>query len=348
MPRLNVYKLISLAAVVAFAWLGLRFLLPIAMPFLLGLGLALAAEPMTSLLQRRCRLPRPLCAFFGVSGSLILLSGLLMLLASVLVREAGVLARTLPDLGQSAMSAMTNLQDRLLALAMNTPESVRPVLNRGILELFGSGEQLMEQAVRRVPAAASSVLSHVPGSALTLGTAILSAYMISARLPKLRSFCRERLPNTFCSRFLPALQRLKAALWGWLKAQVKLSGMSFLILLIGFLLLRIPYAPILAAVTAVVDALPVLGCGTVLVPWAVVCLLQGNVFQGLGLLGIYAAVLLTRSALEPRLLGKQLGLDPLVTLMALYAGFKLWGFAGMLLSPLIATAATELAAEAKK
>ena len=97
----------------------------------------------------------------------------------------------------------------------------------------------------------------------------------------------------------------------------------------------------LASLITLVDAFPVLGVGTVLVPWSLLELIQGNRGMGLGLLGLYALIWLIRSVLEPKLLGKELGLDPLVTLVCIYAGFRLWGLSGMLLSPIIAMAITQ-------
>ena len=90
------------------------------------------------------------------------------------------------------------------------------------------------------------------------------------------------------------------------------------------------------------DAFPILGTGTVLLPWALVSLLGGNKVQALGLASIYVAISLSRSVLEPKLLGSHLGLDPLVTLAALYAGYKLWGFGGLILAPVLAVAAVQL------
>ena len=141
---------------------------------------------------------------------------------------------------------------------------------------------------------------------------------------------------------LDALKRVRKAVSSWLLAQLQLSGVTFTILLLGYLLLGVSYAPLWALVTAVVDALPVLGTGSVLLPWSLISLLQGNVAQAIGLVGIYVVVAVTRSVLEPRLLGKHLGLDPLVTLIALYVGYKLWGIAGMILSPLLAVTVLQL------
>jgi predicted PurR-regulated permease PerM len=135
-------------------------------------------------------------------------------------------------------------------------------------------------------------------------------------------------------------------LGAWLQKKVKSPLCNpilvAVILLVGFLLLKIPFAPLWAALIALVDAVPLLGTGTVLIPWALVCFLQKNTARALGLLGIYTVALVSRSTMEPRLVGKQLGLDPLLTLFSLYAGFKLWGVAGMILSPVLAVAAGQL------
>jgi predicted PurR-regulated permease PerM len=98
----------------------------------------------------------------------------------------------------------------------------------------------------------------------------------------------------------------------------------------------------LAALITLVDAFPVLGVGTVLVPWSILRFVQNDYVLGIGLLALYAAIWLVRSVLEPRLLGKELGLDPLVTLIAIYAGFRLWGLGGMLLTPILAMAVTQI------
>ena len=141
---------------------------------------------------------------------------------------------------------------------------------------------------------------------------------------------------------LAAGKRMKAALTGWLKAQLKLMAMTLTILLAGFLLLRIPKAPLWALGVTAVDAFPILGTGTILLPWALFSLLQGSGARALGLLGLYATVTLTRSLLEPKLVGRHLGLDPLATLMALYIGYKLWGLPGMIAAPLLAVTALQL------
>ena len=110
-------------------------------------------------------------------------------------------------------------------------------------------------------------------------------------------------------------------------------------------MLGIPYAPLWSGFIAIVDAVPLLGTGTVLIPWSVVSLLQHRQLQAIGLLILYGITFLTRTALEPRLVGRQLGLDPLLTLAALYVGFLFWGIGGMLLAPLTCVVVKEALAE---
>ena len=203
----------------------------------------------------------------------------------------------------------------------------------------------MDKAIRFALGLAGNLLSHIPDSALGLGTAVISGFMISAKLPKIRFWISRRISIERLRPVLAAGKRMKDAAFGWLLAQCKLMGLTFSILTLGFLLLRIPHTLLWALGVSVVDAFPVLGTGTILLPWALICFLQEDGARAVGLLGIYAVISLTRSALEPRLVGRHLGLDPLVTLMALYAGYKLWGIGGMILAPLLAVTALQIAPE---
>lgn len=342
MHRITLRRIVLLGAGFLGAWLFVRYGLPVTMPFLVGLLLALAAEPAVRL-GIRLRLPRWAATGVGVSVTLLLLASLVGFLGAVLVRELGVLAGRLPDLQQTARNATAQLQNLLQNAASHAPAGVQPLVERSVARLSASGTDLMEQAAGRLPGALSRFLSRVPDGALGIGTAILAAFMISARLPKLKALAKEKTPPVVREKLLPALGRIKAAIGGWLKAQCKLCGITFVVVLAGFLVLQIPLAPVWAAVVALVDAVPVLGTGTVLLPWALFSLLQHQHLRSVGLLLTYAAAFLTRTILEPRLVGRHLGLDPLVTLIFLYFGYRFWGILGMLLSPMLAAALTAAA-----
>ena len=335
-------KIVSLLGVFFGVWLGIRYLLPLFSPFLLGAGLALAAEPVTSFFWKKMHLPRGVCAGIGVSMTFFLISLALLILGALIVREMGLLAGVLPDLGVTAKSGISALSGWLQDMTQYAPGGIRDHLSRSIGEFFSSGTALLDKAVRYGLGLASGVLSHVPDGALSLGTGIISSFMISAKLPKIKTWLSQRLPKNKLQPVLEAAKRIKAAIGGWLLAQLKLAGITWTILTIGFVLLRISFAPLWAVLVALVDMFPILGTGTVLIPWSIISLLQDNHPRAIGLIGIYALVSLTRSALEPKLVGKQLGLDPLITLIALYAGYKIWGIGGMLLAPLLAVTAMQL------
>ncbi len=331
-----------LAAAFLLVWLGLKYLLPVLLPFLLGGLLALAAEPVVGFGTRQLRLPRGLAAGLGVTATLVLLLTVLSVAGAAAVKELGSLARAVPDLEATARQGIVVVQDWLISVADKTPEGVRPILTRTVLNLFDDSNQVLEQVSSRLPGMVTAVLGWVPDGFLGIGTGILAGFMFSARLPKLKQALAARLPERWYTTCLPALKRVHRGLGLWLKAQGKLAAVIYGIVAVGFLLLRIPYGPLWAVLVALVDAVPLLGTGTVLLPWALVLLLQGNPLRAVGLLAIYAAALLTRTVLEPRLVGKQLGLDPLVTLLVMYLGYRFWGFLGLLLAPVLATAARSI------
>lgn len=333
--------LTALAAFLA-VWLTSRFLLPLLSPFLLGSLLALAADPMVRFLNQKLHVPRGISAGIGVGMAFCILAVVFLLLCAFFVRELGNLAGILPNLAETAQSGVSLLQSWLLSLTAHAPQGIRSLLQENISAVFSDGAALVNKALHFLLGLAGNLLSHIPDSALSLGTAIISGFMISAKLPKIKRWLLRRLPREKLRPIFETVKRMKSALFGWLTAQFKLMTMTMMILMLGFVILRIPYAPLWAAGVALVDALPVLGTGTILIPWSVVCFLQQDGGRAIGLLSTYAVASLTRSVLEPRLLGRHLGLDPLVTLMALYVGYKLWGVGGMILAPMLAVAALQI------
>lgn len=327
------------AAIVAGAllglWVGLKYLLPISTPFVLGAGLALAAEPGVKFLSRRLRLPRAAAAGIGVGAVFAVICAVLTLLVGLAVRELRVLAGILPQMELTAREGLNALQNWLLEAAQRASPGVRGLVQRNVMQLFSGSAELLDEFTRRGLAMAGGFLTRLPDSALGIGTTVLAAFLTSAELPRIRQWLREQARRPPLQAVIGFLTRLRATAGQWLIAQFKLLAITCLVLTVGFLLLGIQYAPLWAMAVSVVDALPILGTGTVLVPWSLVCLVQHNTGRALGLVGLYIATALTRSTLEPRLVGRQLGLDPLVTLIALYVGFRLWGLPGMILSPLL-------------
>lgn len=315
------------------AWLGLRLVLPLMYPFLLGTLLALSAEGAADFLERRLRLPRFLAAGLAVGALVAGLGGLMLLLAALAVSQLGNLCQALPSIAATVRSGLALLENRLLSLGSGLPG-----YRQAITGLFSDGEELITRVGRLVLGRAGAILTRLPGQTLSLGTALLSGFMICAKLPSIRTRLRARRADPRLEAFQKALGKLKSTGKLYLCSQLKLMGVTFCLLFAGFSLLRVGYPLLIALLVTLVDALPVLGTGSILIPWALVCFLEGSAARALGLLGLYATAALTRSVLEPKLVGSHLGLDPLVTLMAMYCGLRLWGLGGMLLLPMLAAA----------
>lgn len=340
------YTLLSTALLLG-AWLLMGYLLPIGLPFLLGMGLALAAAPAAEYLRGRWKLPGGLACGVAVSAvfllTLTVLSFLLGLVARQLQRFSGLLPQLEETLGQAAVV----FEQFLTELAGRLPGSLGLWTANLTQTFFSQGGSVLEQLAMQIPKAATGLLGGLSQGAFGLITGIVSAYMICNRLPTLKLWWQNHQPPRWQEVWAPALKGLKKALGGWLLAQLKLAGVAFFVMAVGFLLLRIDNGLLWAGVITLVDAFPILGVGTVLVPWALVCFLQRNAVRAVGLLAIYGVVWLSRSILEPKLVGKGLGLDPLLTLMALYAGWKLWGIAGLLLAPILTMAIAQIVKQLK-
>ena len=339
------YKKLTQAALVlalsmVLLWLSITYLLPVSLPFLLGIALALLAEPAVRLLSRK--LPPAAATAIGVTGVFVLSSAVLALLLTFLVRQLSHISDFWPQLEQGLTQALTALRQWLLRLAPRMPDSIHAFIDHLAEDILSDSGALFSGLLSRLPQLATDLLGNLSEWLFGLITGIISGYMISVRLPKWRQWLRAKLPQRWRSQYLPAVSALKQALGGWLLAEFKLAGIAFIFLAAGLTVLKIQHALTLAGLITLVDAFPVLGVGTVLVPWSILRLVQGDYALGLGLLALYAVIWLVRSVLEPKLLGKELGLDPLVTLVCIYGGFRLWGLGGMLLAPILAMATTRI------
>lgn len=317
-------------------WLTVRYLVPLVAPFLIGGGIALAAEPGVNLIQRKWQWKRFPAVLLCVSLTLLLFVTLVALLGAAAVRELGSAAQYAPRIGDTIGQGMTVLEDFLVSLADRAPENIRPMLIQTVLDTFQGGNAMLQQATGKIPGVVAGIVGKVTKGVLTVGTGIIAGYMISVRLPRIRQWISDHLPENWTKRGLPALKKAKKTFGCWAKAQLKLMLAIWIVVSVGLILLKIPYGFLWAVFVAMVDAVPILGTGTILIPWAVVSFLQGNTNQGGGLMAIYGIASFARSILEPRLVGKSLGLDPLLSLAAVYIGFQVWGVPGLILAPVTA------------
>ena len=323
--------------------LGFRYLLPILLPFLIAWGISLLIRPAARRVGEQFGISPRVCAAVLL---ILLLGGVILLsVASVkrLIYEVqDLLSRVLlPEDGttDAASRAIDYLEDVV---------SKNPILERlvGAQRTASLHERLndaLEQVVSGVVRSLSEALPTLLGKLfsllpsivlITAITVIASFYFCMDGASVLGALCTY-LPTPIRRRLPLWRARVRALSWRYLRAYLLLLLATFSILFLGFCILRVKYAFLLALVVAVVDLLPILGVGTVLIPWSIVCFLQKNYFLGVGLLILYAVALILRQILEPRLVGKSLGLSPLLTLFSTYAGYVLLGFLGMIIGPIV-------------
>lgn len=326
--------LIFAAAAVGGVWLAARCILPWTAPFLLAFSAAALLErPVRALISRGW--PRA-----AASGVLTLsLLGALGYTAAALtlkcVEAATALAREAPALMESAGRSLRALETRAVLYAQSAPEGVSDYLSSALDSVTAAFYSLPGRVSAWALDFIARAAQATPDILLFIVTAGIGSYFISASFPRVTAFLAMQLPDGFHRRCEGVGQNLRASFGGFFRAQLIMTVMTFFELLTAFLVLKIERAPALAAVTAAIDALPVFGTGAVLVPWAVYCALSGAYRRALGLIISWCAVSLIRSCAQAKLLGDQIGLDPLASLLAIYVGWKICGVWGMLLFPLL-------------
>ena len=187
-----------------------------------------------------------------------------------------------------------------------------------------------------------SFVGQLPSVLIFTTSLLLSCYYLSAHPDSPGKRLEDLLPEAWQTAFGSWRGKIKKALSSYLRAYVILSLLTFGEMFLGLSILKIPYAFLMAWVIALVDFLPLLGAGAVLVPWAAVCFITGDGGLATGLLVIFGIHTLLRQIIEPRLVSHELGLSPLVSLVALYAGWRLMGVGGMIAAPLLVMIAKEL------
>lgn len=334
-------KLLAAALWVAGIWLFLRFLLPWTSPMLLAFAAAVAIEPAVRFLCRR-RFPRGAAAGLCVLSFLLGLGFLLWLLFSRIFSEFQHLGAHLPELLNSVAEFISYWQERLSTLTLELPPALKQVLNSAV---GGMKEQLLALPgliSGKALGWLSSFASNLPTWLLFSVTWIMGLYFISAAYPSVLRFLRAQISPRNFERIRRVKTSLQQSLGKYLKAQLIMSAITLGEMLIVFALLGIDYALVLAITVAIIDALPVFGAGTVLLPWALWEFIAGDPTRGLGLAISYGGATILRNCIQAKLLGDQLGLHPAATLLAIYAGWRAMGVWGMILFPIAAISLKKL------
>lgn len=315
-------------------WLALRFFIPWTAPIIVAFIIAAMLEPaIRRMVQAGWR--RKYASAVLSLAVLAFLSFIIVFIASRALSSLSDILRDIPELMASALETLRQLHSALLEYTKSAPESVRQYVEytADAIEnsVYNIPAKLSGQAMSTVAAAVQAT----PDVLLFTVTAGIGSYFVSASYPNITAFIRRQFNEDTRRRADVLKSDLTVSFGGFMRAQLMLMCITFFELALLFFLLKIKSAVIIAALTAFVDALPVFGVGTVLIPWAGWCLLSGDYVRAVCLASAWGVISVVRSCIQAKLVGDQIGLDPVVSLLAIYTGWRIAGVFGMLIFPLI-------------
>ena len=176
----------------------------------------------------------------------------------------------------------------------------------------------------------------LPVIILSICFTVMGTFYFSYDRERISGYFKRSVPEKVLMHFRLIKNGVFTAIFGQVRAQIFISFVLMLIIMAGLLIMHKPYALLLGFLIGVADVLPVIGAGLFLNTWAIVSLVLGDYYTAVGMVLLYLVVLTVRQIIEPRIVGKQLGLYPLVTMMSMFAGFKISGAPGLLVGPLVA------------
>lgn len=300
-------------------------------PFVTGWIIALITYPISLFLQKKLHINKKFVSAVILISLLAAISGLLYFLLARLGKEALNFMSDMPSLYHKVDAVIGNLPELLHDSGL-FPKSWQPNMDTIFENIKSSVGSIVNQIGTIGVSHAGSIAKNVTNFFIGFIVSILSSYFFVVYREKLYHGYRNMIPESFQQRIDRIWEQVKGAVGGYFIAQIKIMGIIFVILFVGFLLAHNSYALLLALLLAVVDVLPFLGTGFVLMPWAFYNLIAGNYRDTILLVILYLVCLLTRQLLQPKIIGDTVGLHPLLTLVLIYIGFKLDGLRGFLIA----------------
>jgi len=334
-------RFLLVIGVVVLALYSFYFLSSVTYPFLIGLIIAFMINPLVNFLEKKAKMPRVLAVFVALVIIFALFAGLVTLLVAEIVSGAAYLATVVP---QHLDTLIDYIQDYFTAQIIPLYNQLTSVFNKldagqkdtiiANIQNFGTNiGTTVGTFFKNLFGSIPNVLSWFPNTATVLIFSLLATFFISKDWYRLSAMGAKLLPEKAKASGRTVFIDLKKALFGFIKAQATLISITTVIILIGLLILRVDYAITIALATGIVDIIPYLGTGAVFVPWIIYSAISGDPGLAIGLGVLYIIVLVQRQIMEPKILSSSIGLDPLATLIALFIGFKLIGFLGLIVGP---------------
>lgn len=319
-------------AVTFLIWFAGPKIISFFMPFVIGLVIALAAAPLVRFLERRVKLMRRFSSIAIIVGALALIVFLSWLVFSSLAREIIQFLNDAPELmdsmGEELRSTMVKLQQMLKLLPDDVQQSIFSSMDSMGSLISESISSLYSPTVE----AAGSLARSIPNILVYTVVTLMSAYFFLADYDRLMEKAKKSMPDVFM-RTMAFLRKKSGEIVGsYFLAQFRIMFVIAVVLAVGLTIAGVSYSGLVAVLIAILDFLPIFGTGTVLIPWALIKLLNGSYGAAVFLIALYGLTQLIRQLIQPKLIGDTMGMDPLQTLLFLYVGYRLKGFTGMILA----------------
>lgn len=323
--------LFSILATVAFIVIGLN-LIRFFIPFVVGWIIAAIASPLVNWLEKRLKIVRKLGSALIV---ILVLAAIILALyfgISRLVSEISDVIRHFPEMYAQLEVGLRQIGDTLSGIFERLPSGIQNGWNTVIENLDQYMGNLVSDISEPTVTAAGNIAKRVPYYLISFIVSVLSAYFFIIQREEILNWMKKIAPESVQKRMTLVTDNLRYAVGGYFKAQFKIMAIVFVILLVGLGALGTGYFVLVAFLISFLDFLPFFGTGTAMIPWAVYEFFMGDYKMTVALVVIYIITQAVHQLLQPKLVGDSVGLNPLVTLILLYIGYRMGGILWMILA----------------
>ena len=319
----------SLVGTLLFLYLGYK-LLGFFMPFVIGWFIAYIASPVVNWLEKRVKIVKKLGSVIMIVGVLAAVCFIIYFIISTLWKEISFLIQDMPGMYRDLESGLSQIGNSMEGVFGKLPDGVQEGWHTMVANFDEMMGELMSRISEPTVSAAGRFAKSIPSVLVATIVTFISAYFFIAEREDVIRWSKKVAPDALVSRMTMVIDNLKFAVGGYLKAQLKIMVVVYIILVVGFIILNIHFSFLLGLLIALLDFLPFFGTGTALIPWAIYQFFMGNYKLVVGLVILYAVTQLVRQLIQPKLVGDSMGLLPLLTLFLLYTGYKIGGVFGMI------------------
>lgn len=302
------------------------------LPFVVGWIIALIASPMVRFFEEKVKLKRKAGSVFVIIAVIGLVVLLFYLVGARLVEEVISLVSSLPEIWESTEAEFNEIGDNFNIIYQRLPENMQTTLSDITAQIGGYVGGFLGELGTPTIAAVGNFAKQLPSIIISIIMALLSSYFFVAERSGINTWFGRHIPKSLQTRYQLVKRSLVRAVGGYFKAQLRIEIWMYLLLVIGFTILQVDYALLIAIGIAFLDFLPFFGTGTVMVPWAIIKILSADYQIAIGLLIIWGVGQLARQVIQPKIVGDSVGVPPIPTLFLLYIGYKLSGVIGMIVA----------------